>query len=170
MILHQGAPGVPQDEALGLDWLRRGAAAGDQNARNYLTQRGLPLQAPAPPAADAPSVFIVYFGWESEALTPEAVGILDTVVAAYQSRPDRDTVRVLVAGHDDGASDPAAGMGVSQRRANRVRDYLTSRGIPPSAVSAEALGNSSPRVATPDGVREPQNRRVEISFSTGPRP
>ena len=39
---------------------------------------------------------------------------------------------------------------------------LVARGVSRSAITVQAYGESRPLVATADGVREPQNRRVEI--------
>nr|MDP9415782.1 flagellar motor protein MotB [Pseudomonadota bacterium] len=41
------------------------------------------------------------------------------------------------------------------------------RGVPDGAITTEAFGESRPLVETADGVREPQNRRVEITFGPG---
>jgi len=43
-----------------------------------------------------------------------------------------------------------------------VRDYLSRQGVPGNAISATGRGEADPRVPTPDGVREQENRRVEI--------
>ncbi|MFA7597294.1 MAG: flagellar motor protein MotB, partial [Novosphingobium sp.] len=48
-----------------------------------------------------------------------------------------------------------------------VRDYLTARGIPGDRITSEAFGEANPRVPTADGVRELQNRRVEITYGPG---
>ncbi|HWH16856.1 MAG TPA: OmpA family protein, partial [Allosphingosinicella sp.] len=58
-------------------------------------------------------------------------------------------------------------VGLSQRRADAVRSYLAGRGVPNGAMATEAFGESRPLVETADGVREPQNRRVEITFGPG---
>ncbi|OTJ68810.1 OmpA family protein, partial [Pseudomonas aeruginosa] len=58
-------------------------------------------------------------------------------------------------------------VGLSQRRADSVRSYLSGRGIPDGVISSEAFGESRPRVETADGVRELQNRRVEITYGPG---
>ena len=53
-------------------------------------------------------------------------------------------------------------MALSLRRANAVRDELVREGVAASDISIVALGESHPMVPTADGVREAQNRRVEI--------
>jgi OmpA-OmpF porin, OOP family len=58
-------------------------------------------------------------------------------------------------------------MALAGRRNASVREYLVGRGIPAGRMSSEAFGESRPRVPTADGVREPQNRRVEITYGPG---
>jgi outer membrane protein OmpA-like peptidoglycan-associated protein len=51
--------------------------------------------------------------------------------------------------------------------AGNVRSYLAGRGIPDGVMTTEAFGESRPLIETADGVSEPQNRRVEITFGPG---
>ena len=55
-------------------------------------------------------------------------------------------------------------MGLSIRRAEAVRAALVSQGMFESDISVIGLGEEDPLVATADGVREPQNRRVSIEL------
>jgi outer membrane protein OmpA-like peptidoglycan-associated protein len=48
-----------------------------------------------------------------------------------------------------------------------VKSYLAGKGVPDASIVTEAFGESRPLVDTADGVREPQNRRVEITFGAG---
>ena len=52
-------------------------------------------------------------------------------------------------------------------KANNVQAYLTARGIPASATTTRAFGETMNRVPTADGVRNDQNRRVEITYGPG---
>ncbi|WP_336985689.1 OmpA family protein [Altererythrobacter aquiaggeris] len=67
-----------------------------------------------------------------------------------------------VVGHTDRSGSDAYNIGLSQRRAAAVVDMLANGGIARGAIATDAEGESQPRVPTADGVREPQNRRVEI--------
>jgi outer membrane protein OmpA-like peptidoglycan-associated protein len=73
----------------------------------------------------------------------------------------------MLAGHADKSGSASYNVGLSQRRADSVRAYMTSKGIPDGVISTEAFGESAPRVETADGVRELQNRRVEITYGPG---
>ncbi|MBM3514834.1 MAG: hypothetical protein FJX59_14150 [Alphaproteobacteria bacterium] len=50
----------------------------------------------------------------------------------------------------------------AKRRANTVKAELIRLGIPANEIAVMFKGESEPLVSTGDGVREPQNRRVEI--------
>ncbi len=61
-------------------------------------------------------------------------------------------------------------MALSRRRAWRVHDWLVDAGVPDAAITVRYYGEDRPLVETEDGVREPQNRRVEIALEpAGPR-
>jgi OmpA-OmpF porin, OOP family len=108
---------------------------------------------------------IVYFGWDQDTLTAEARATLDRVIA--NARRGTGQSQVVLAGHADRSGSATYNVGLSQRRANRVRDYLVAGGVSAGAITSQAFGEGRPAIETPDGVREPQNRRVEITFGPG---
>jgi flagellar motor protein MotB len=67
-----------------------------------------------------------------------------------------------VTGHADRAGGDAYNMALSLRRANMVKDQLVREGIAANQITVVGRGESQPLLPTADGVREPQNRRVEI--------
>lgn len=73
----------------------------------------------------------------------------------------------MLAGHADKSGSDRYNVGLSQRRNATVRAYLESKGIPGGVISTEAFGESAPLVQTADGVREAQNRRVEVTYGPG---
>jgi outer membrane protein OmpA-like peptidoglycan-associated protein len=73
----------------------------------------------------------------------------------------------MLAGYTDRSGSPKYNLGLSQRRNTEVRSYLTTHGIPDGAITSQAFGEANPRVPTADGVRELQNRRVEITYGPG---
>lgn len=126
-----------------------------------------PPMEPTPPPPPAPCVagpFMVFFDWDRDEITPQASAILDNAASAYQTCGQ---AQVMIAGHADKSGSDQYNVGLSQRRAANVRSYLAGRGIPDGVMTTEAFGESRPLVETADGVREPQNRRVEISFGPG---
>ncbi|WP_185961296.1 OmpA family protein [Telmatospirillum sp. J64-1] len=131
-----------------------------------------PAVAPAPapaPAAPAPapqvqqqrlpSSYMVFFDWDRSDITPEAREVIERAVQAAR---EGQTVRVELTGHADRSGPDAYNMRLSQRRAEAVKAVMEGLGVPGDAVGVVAKGESEPLVPTPDGVREPQNRRVEI--------
>ncbi|MCX9148721.1 OmpA family protein [Erythrobacter sp. WG] len=125
-----------------------------------------PVQAPPPPpqAACNTGPYIVFFDFDRSDITPEAAGILNSAASAYANCGN---ARVMLAGHTDRAGSVQYNQGLAQRRNSAVQNYLASRGVPGGAISAQAFGESQPRVPTADGVREPQNRRVEVTYGPG---
>ncbi|MBH5321535.1 OmpA family protein [Aurantiacibacter sediminis] len=108
--------------------------------------------------------FIVFFDWDESEITPEAAAVLDVAITAYSRCND---VRVMLAGHADTSGPSVYNVRLSERRNAAVRDYLTRGGLPAFDIASQAFGESRPRVPTADGVRELQNRRVEITYGPG---
>jgi outer membrane protein OmpA-like peptidoglycan-associated protein len=129
-----------------------------------------PPPPPPPPAEPAPVVtcqpgpFIVFFEWNKSDITPEAASILDNAVTQYQSCGN---AQVQLAGYTDTSGTTTYNQGLSQRRADAVKAYMASRSIPDSVITTSAFGETNLRVQTADGVREVQNRRVEITYGQG---
>jgi outer membrane protein OmpA-like peptidoglycan-associated protein/opacity protein-like surface antigen len=123
-----------------------------------------PAPQPTPTVVCTPGPYIVFFDWDKSDITPEAAGILDNAISNYQSCGNAS---VMLAGHADRSGAASYNVGLSQRRADSVKAYLSSRGIPNGVIGTEAFGESQPRVATADGVRELQNRRVEVTYGPG---
>lgn len=122
---------------------------------------------PCPPAAVTPGPFLVFFDWDRSNITAEAAAILDRAAEQYAATGQ---TRVALAGHADKSGSDDYNAALSQRRAEAARAYLVGKGVPESVMATEGFGESRPLVDTADGVREPQNRRVEITMSGAPAP
>ena len=124
-----------------------------------------PPEPPAPPPAVvpvcSPGPFIVFFEWDKSDITPEAASILDNAVSQYANCGN---AAVMLAGHADRSGTVKYNIGLSQRRADAVKAYLVAHSIPEGGITEQAFGEGRPRVDTADGVREVQNRRVEITY------
>jgi OmpA-OmpF porin, OOP family len=118
--------------------------------------------APAP-AAVAPSPvsrsYLVFFDWDKADLTDRARQIVSE--AASNSTKVQYT-RLEVNGYTDTSGTPKYNQGLSVRRAQSVAAELVKDGVPKSAITIQGFGETHPLVPTGAGVREPQNRRVEI--------
>jgi len=127
---------------------------------------GAPSVAAAPPPAPpvASNSFMVFFDWDRSDLSAQA---LNTIRQAAGQFKTRGNARITATGHADKSGPENYNMALSLRRANAVKDALVREGVPATAISVIGRGESQPLVQTADGVREPQNRRVEITFGTG---
>jgi hypothetical protein len=117
-----------------------------------------PPAPPPPPPAQAPS-FMVFFDWDRSNLSSQAE---NTISQAANSFKTTGAARVTSTGHTDTSGTPNYNMALSLRRANTVKDSLVRNGVPASAITVIGKGETQLLVQTGDGVREPQNRRVEI--------
>ncbi len=115
----------------------------------------------APPTSEqVPSrTYLVFFDWDRADLTERARQIIAEAAAA-SSRVQ--TTRIEVQGNADRSGTPAYNRGLSLRRARAVASELVRRGVAQAAIDIQGLGDTHPLVPTSAGVREPQNRRVEI--------
>jgi outer membrane protein OmpA-like peptidoglycan-associated protein len=116
---------------------------------------------PTPVAEVGAKSFLVFFDWDRADLTSRGVAIVQD--AATYSQSNRFT-RIDVDGNTDTSGTPAYNQGLSERRARTVAGQLVRDGVPQNAISMHAYGDTKLLVPTGPGVREPQNRRVEIVF------
>ena len=114
---------------------------------------------PPPPPAVQPPSFMVFFDWDRSNLSAQALNTIKQAAASYKTK---GSARVTATGHTDKSGPEGYNMALSLRRANTVKDALVREGVPATAISVVGRGETQPLVQTADGVREPQNRRVEI--------
>ena len=122
-----------------------------------------PPPPPPPPAAvpaQAPArSYLVFFDWDKATLTDRARQIISE--AAANSTKVQYT-RIEVNGYTDTSGTPRYNQGLSIRRAKAVEAELVKDGVPDNAITIQGFGDTHLLVPTGPGVREPQNRRVEI--------
>jgi len=133
--------------------------------RYALFQPPAPLP-PAPPQKPQPIVeaaptrtYLVFFDWDRSDLTERARQIVAQAAAASTKV---QTTRIEVNGYTDLSGTEAYNQKLSVRRARTVEAELVRDGVAQSEISIQGFGESNPLVPTAKGVREPQNRRVEI--------
>ena len=114
---------------------------------------------PPPPPSVAPPSFMVFFDWDRSNLSQQALNTIRQAAAAFKSKGN---ARITATGHTDTSGPESYNMALSLRRANAVKDALVREGVPAQAISVVGRGEQGLLVQTGDGVREPQNRRVEI--------
>ncbi|HYX03657.1 MAG TPA: OmpA family protein [Reyranella sp.] len=114
---------------------------------------------PPPPPAVAPPSFMVFFDWDRSNLSAQALATIKQAADAFRAKGN---ARITATGHTDTSGPEAYNMALSLRRANAVKDALVRNGVPAQAITVIGMGEKGLLVPTADGVREPQNRRVEI--------
>jgi OOP family OmpA-OmpF porin len=117
---------------------------------------------PPPPPQACPSELpgMVFFDWDSAEVPADARQTLQFVSTNAVRCNWRN---ITLTGHADKSGGNEYNMGLSQRRAQAVASLLASSGVPAGSINTAARGEEQPRVPTADGVREAQNRRVEIT-------
>ena len=116
-------------------------------------------QAPAPAPAAAAKQYIIYFAFNKDTITPESAQKIREIAAAAGANG-----RIELDGHTDLAGTNKYNEALSLRRVNAVRDALVRDGVAASRITTEHYGETRPRVPTAQGVKEPQNRRVEVTI------
>jgi len=119
--------------------------------------------APVPVAAAAPvpagRSFMVFFDWDKFNLTDRARAVIRDAAATSKSVQH---TRLEVNGYADTSGNPKYNMGLSMKRAQTVAAELVRNGVAKNEIVIKAFGDTVLLVPTGPGVREPQNRRVEI--------
>jgi outer membrane protein OmpA-like peptidoglycan-associated protein/nucleotide-binding universal stress UspA family protein len=117
-----------------------------------------PVVAAAPAPIASARTFLVFFDWSKADLTDRARQIIGEAASARGT----GVTRIEVNGFTDRSGPADYNMQLSQRRANAVAAELVRRGVPRNEIVTRGFGEENNLVPTADGVREPQNRRVEI--------
>ncbi len=155
------APGIPSASHIKVaDDFNHSILVGLRYAFNVPVPPPPPAPAPVVAPAPAPSrTYLVFFDWDRADLTDRARQIVSEA-AANVSRVQ--VTRIEVNGYTDLSGPAAYNQRLSVRRADAVAGELVRDGVPRSIITAQGFGMSNPLVPTALGVREPQNRRVEI--------
>lgn len=107
-----------------------------------------------------PISFLLYFMEGTDEYTAESKEAFEKVFAEVARRK---VAEVAVIGHTDTVGSLEFNDGLSLKRAARVRNDFTGRGIPTDSISIAGRGERELIVQTADEVSEPRNRRVEIN-------
>ncbi len=118
----------------------------------------MPVAVPAPAVARS---HLVFFDWDKATLTDRA---RETIREAAAHSTHVQYTRIEVTGHTDTSGTPSYNQGLSVRRANPVAAELVRDAVPRDVMTIQGFGQTEPLVPTGPGVREPQNRRVEITL------
>ena len=103
----------------------------------------------------------IQFAFGSVKFTEGTPPVLNDIVAIILQYPKSS---FSVQGHTDSVGTKGFNQGLSERRANAVVDYLSSRNVSSSRLSASGLGESMPIDTNINSAGRANNRRVEIVF------
>jgi OOP family OmpA-OmpF porin len=134
--------------------------AGLDAALGKLEQELNPAPPPPPPAAPAAD-FQVYFDFNSWNLSAEQLTVLQQAIAAARAGQQ---AHITIVGHTDTSGSTAYNQRLSVKRANVVEEALVDLGARREAIQTSGVGESDLQVQTPDGVKEPKNRRAVITL------
>jgi OOP family OmpA-OmpF porin len=143
LLIHQATLGAPANVVRVLD---------------PVTETTPPTLYPAPAAPPA-RTYLVFFDWGQATLTDRARQIIKQ---AADNATHVQYTRIEVNGYTDTSGTPQYNQVLSVRRAQAVAAELAHDEMPRDAVMAQGFGDTHTLVPTGPGVREPQNRRVEI--------
>jgi outer membrane protein OmpA-like peptidoglycan-associated protein len=114
----------------------------------------------APPPAEVPGIYTVYFDFDSWALAADELKTLDKVAADVK---DGKAVKVKIVGHADTSGPEPYNMRLSVRRAKVTKEALAAMGVKRKIIATIGVGETDLAVETGDNVREPKNRRAVIT-------
>ena len=119
-----------------------------------------PVAAPVAPATEKVSFAAdAFFDFDKAVLKPEGKAKLDDLADKVKGI----TLEVIIAvGHTDSVGKDAYNQKLSERRAEAVKSYLTSKGIEASRVYTEGKGEKQPVADNKSAEGRAKNRRVEI--------
>lgn len=117
--------------------------------------------APAKPSLPATQEFIVFFDFDKSDISATAQAIL---VQAKQAFDNNKFIKIKATGHTDSRGTNPYNDRLSLQRVRAVQQALVKLGITADKIAIEAKGESQLLVKTGDNVKEPQNRRVEITL------
>ncbi|MCB9991274.1 MAG: OmpA family protein [Rhodospirillales bacterium] len=120
------------------------------------------LPVAAEPMTPDEAMYLVFFDFDKHNIGAGGQNVLDAVAEEIKSRTD--IAAVTIVGHTDSSGPKSYNNKLAMKRANAVRDGLIERGIMADTIRVEGRGEDELLVQTADGVREPANRRAQITF------
>jgi outer membrane protein OmpA-like peptidoglycan-associated protein len=108
------------------------------------------------PAVNAPTQYMLEFGFNKPTLGQEGRQVLNQVAAAWKCRP----VNIWLFGFTDSIGQEDANLELPSKRAEEACQYLVGAGVAPGRVFTQAMSERDQRIPTPDQTRLRTNRSV----------
>ena len=103
----------------------------------------------------------LFFAYNSAALTEDSFAELDRLKAIMDANPK---LKIEIGGHTDNIGSAQSNLILSQKRAEAVRDYLVSKGIDGSRITAKGYGATKPIAPNNTDANRAKNRRVVFTI------
>lgn len=178
---------APPDAEARADRAAAQATSGERVSAHQLGGAPIALQAKPDDSASPsgaefsfPMKTLAGFALNNAVLTPAHVAEIEKLawgISMHLGIRNDGRAVISVAGHTDRAGDEKLNDSLGQQRADAARDALIEalkmQGIGQDKygeIATTSMGETSPAVPTPDGVKNPSNRRVEISINVGSQP
>jgi len=134
-----------------------------ETVNGYQDTDGCPDEKPKPVVPERGATVIlpdITFAFGSSRLTIQAQKKLDELAAELVKHRD---IRLEVRGYTDSIGSAASNLGLSQNRAESVKDYLVSSGVRSSQIRALGCGEANPVAPNTTNAGRARNRRIEFS-------
>ena len=115
----------------------------------------------AEPMKPEDAMYLVFFDFDKSVVGAGGQNVLDAVAEEIASR-NLNVVRIV--GHTDSSGSQSYNQKLAMKRSNAVRDELINRGVDAALIKVDGRGENELLVQTADDVREPANRRTQITF------
>lgn len=131
------------------------------NEAGTVTNGGCPEVSEEVNSILAKAVDEVKFESGKDVLTPQSLEILDQLAQMLKSN---EHYNLQISGYTDSSGDDEKNLELSKQRAHSVLEYLVSKGIDSSRISADGFGEANPIADNTTSVGRAKNRRVEFNI------
>ena len=118
-------------------------------------------EAPSAPMAPEDAKYLVFFDFDSSKVDAGGASVIDSIAAEVKKQ---NISSINVIGYTDTSGSKKYNKRLSAKRANAVRAALIAKGVNANLLMIDSKGEEELMVSTADDVREPANRRAEITF------
>ena len=154
-----GTPAGAKVDQYGCELDSDGDGVVDSMDRCPNTPKGIPVDASGCELAHDFKLEGVNFEFDSAKLTSDSIAKLDAAVAILKRNADD---KIEIAGHTDSQGNDEYNMGLSERRAQAVADYLVAHGANASNLAVKGYGETHPVADNGSKEGRAANRRVEL--------
>ena len=143
-----------------------GAAIGrrmDQQERELREIQGVEVSRPSEGEIQVRLVSDILFDHDSSSLRGDSRQTLRDLAETFSRYSDIN--RIEVEGHTDSTGSDDYNLGLSQRRARAVSDFLVGQGVPSARILSRGYGESQPKSSNSSAEGRQMNRRVEIKIT-----